>query len=81
MTKPIGVQTDCVTRTPIKKFTSRKVVDNMGGLIIIGVLWIIIDLIKAACEPTIPAENWKNVGWDVFDKDTKTTHVERTTNS
>lgn len=44
----------------------------MGGIILIGVLWIIIDLIKKACEPTIPAENWKNVGWDVFDKDTKT---------
>ena len=43
----------------------------MGGLILIGVIWIIIDLIKAVCEPTIPAENWKNVSktWDVFNLD------------
>ena len=32
----------------------------MGLLIFIGIMWIIIDLIKEACEPTIPAENWKN---------------------
>lgn len=38
----------------------------MGGIIIIGVVWIIFDLIKSASEPTIPAENWKNVGWDLF---------------
>ena len=44
----------------------------MGGLVIIGVLWIIVDLIKGVCEPTILAENWKNIGWDVFNKDTKT---------
>ena len=23
-------------------------------------MWVIIDIIKEACEPTIPAENWKN---------------------
>ena len=44
----------------------------MGGLVLIGLIWIIVDVIKKVCEPTIPAENWKNVGWDVFDKDAKT---------
>lgn len=44
----------------------------MSGLAIIGVIWIIIDLIKAACEPKIPAENWKNVGLDEITLDTKT---------
>ena len=45
----------------------------MGLLIFIGVMWVIIDIIKEASEPTIPAENWKNVGktWDVFDLDAK----------
>lgn len=45
----------------------------MGLLIFIGIMWVIIDIIKEACEPTIPAENWKNVGktWDVFDLDAK----------
>lgn len=45
----------------------------MGLLIFIGIMWVIIDIIKEACEPTIPAENWKNVGktWDAFDLDAK----------
>ena len=45
----------------------------MGLLIAIAVIWIIIKVIKEACEPTIPAENWKNVGktWDAFDLDAK----------
>lgn len=44
----------------------------MAGLAIIGILWIVYDLIKAACEPTISAENWNNVGkWDAFDLDAK----------
>ena len=45
----------------------------MGLLIFIGIMWLIIDIIKEASEPTIPAENWKNVGktWDVFDLDAK----------
>lgn len=45
----------------------------MGLLIFIGVMWVIIDIIKEACEPTIPAENWKNVSktWDVYDLDAK----------
>ena len=45
----------------------------MGLLIFIGIMWVIIDIIKEKCEPTIPAENWKNVGktWDVFDLDAK----------
>ena len=47
--------------------------DKMGLLIFIGIMWLIIDIIKEASEPTIPAENWKNVGktWDVFDLDAK----------
>lgn len=45
----------------------------MGLIIFIGIVWIIIDIIKEKCEPTIPAENWKNVSktWDVFDLDAK----------
>ena len=45
----------------------------MGLLIFIGIMWVIIDIIKETSEPTIPAENWKNVGktWDVFDLDAK----------
>lgn len=45
----------------------------MGVLIFIGIAWVIIDIIKEAREPRIPAENWKNVGktWDTFDLDTK----------
>ena len=45
----------------------------MGLLIFIGIMWVIIDIIKESSEPTIPAENWKNVGktWDVFDLDAK----------
>ena len=45
----------------------------MGLLIFIGIIWVIIDIIKEASEPTIPAENWKNVGktWDVFDLEAK----------
>ena len=45
----------------------------MGLLIFIGIMWVIIDIIKEASEPTILAENWKNVGktWDVFDLDAK----------
>ena len=45
----------------------------MGLLIFIGAVWIIIDIIKEKKEPTIPAENWKNVSktWDAFDLDAK----------
>lgn len=32
----------------------------MGLLIFIGIMWLIIDIIKEASEPTISAENWKN---------------------
>lgn len=46
--------------------------DDMGLLIFIGIVWIIVDLIKEACEPTIQAENWKNVPrFEVFNTDTK----------
>ena len=47
--------------------------DKMGLLIFIGIMWVIIDIVKEASEPTISAENWKNVGktWDVFDLDAK----------
>lgn len=31
----------------------------MGGLVLIGVIWIIVDLIKATSEPTIPS-NYRN---------------------
>ena len=45
----------------------------MGGLVLIGIIWIIVDLIKAVCEPTMTRKNWNNVGqWDAFnlsDKD------------
>lgn len=51
----------------------RKKVNNVGGLILIGVIWIIYDLIKAASEPTMTRKNWDNVEqWDAFnlsDKD------------
>lgn len=45
----------------------------MGGLVLIGLIWIVIEVLKSACEPTIPAENWKNASktWDVFDLDAK----------
>ena len=45
----------------------------MELLIFIGFVWFIIDVIKKACEPTIPAENWKNVSKtnDVFKLDAK----------
>ena len=32
----------------------------MGGLVLIGIIWIIIDVIKSACEPTIPADYRNN---------------------
>lgn len=39
----------------------------MGGLILIGVIWIIVDLIKAANEPTMTRKNWDNIQqWDAF---------------
>ena len=37
----------------------------MGLLIFIGVMWVIIDIVKEACEPTIPASYWKHA----FDRD------------
>lgn len=45
----------------------------MGLIIFIGVMWVIIDIIKEKSEPTIPAENWKNVSKtnDVFTLDEK----------
>ena len=44
----------------------------MGLIIFIGIVWIIIDIIKEKCEPTIPAENWKNVpNFEVFKTDAK----------
>lgn len=32
----------------------------MGVLIFIGIMWLIIDIIKEASEPIIPAANWRN---------------------
>lgn len=44
----------------------------MGLLIAIAVIWIIIKVVKEACEPTIPADNWKNVPpYEVFNTDAK----------
>ena len=44
----------------------------MGLLIFIGIMLVIIDIVKEASEPTIPAENWKNVlRYEVFDLDAK----------
>ena len=37
----------------------------MGLLIFIGIMWVIIDLIKEASEPTIPADYWNYA----FDRD------------
>ena len=39
----------------------------MGLLIFIGIMWVIIDIIKEASEPTIPAEHWNN--WDLIHQD------------
>ena len=39
----------------------------MGGLILIGIIWIIIDLIKAASEPTIPSGHRNN--HELYEKD------------
>ena len=33
----------------------------MGGLVLIGIIWIVIDLIKSACEPTMTSKNWDNI--------------------
>lgn len=45
----------------------------MGLLIIIGIIWIIYDVIKEARKPTIPAENWNHAfdNWDIYDLDAK----------
>lgn len=32
----------------------------LGGLFVVSLIVTIIQLIKEACEPTIPAENWSN---------------------
>lgn len=44
----------------------------MGGLVLIGLIWLVVEVVKSACEPTIP-ENWKNVSktWDVYNLDAK----------
>ena len=47
--------------------------NDMGGLLIFGLIWLVVEVVKSTCEPTIPAENWKNVSktWDVFNLDAK----------
>ena len=47
--------------------------NDMGGLALIGLIWLVVEVVKSACEPTIPAENWKNVSktWDVYNLDAK----------
>ena len=37
----------------------------MGLLICIGIVWVIIDIIKEASEPKIPADHWNHA----FDRD------------
>ena len=37
----------------------------MGLLIFIGIVWLIIDIIKEKCEPTIPSDYWNHA----FDRD------------
>lgn len=32
----------------------------LGGLFVVSLIITIVQLIKEACEPTIPAENWSN---------------------
>ena len=47
----------------------------MGGLVLIGLIWIIVDLIKSVCEPTIPAgyrENRELYRKDLYTLDSKT---------
>lgn len=39
----------------------------MGLLIFICVVYVIVQLIKEACEPTIPADHWNN--WDLIHQD------------
>lgn len=45
----------------------------MGLIIFIGIMLVIIEIVKEKSEPTIPAENWKNVSKtnDVFTLDSK----------
>lgn len=44
----------------------------MGGLVLIGVIWIIYDLIKAAREPRMTTKNWGNMEqWDAFNLNDK----------
>ena len=46
--------------------------DCMGGLVLIGIIWIIIDLIKAASEPTMTSKNWDNIEpFDAFNLSAK----------
>lgn len=39
----------------------------MGGLILIGIIWIIVDLVKAASEPTI-SSGYRN-NRELYEKD------------
>ena len=44
----------------------------MGGLVLIGVIWIIYDLIEAAREPRMTTKNWGNMEqWDAFNLNDK----------
>lgn len=47
--------------------------DTILRLLIFGLIWLVVEVVKSVCEPTIPAENWKNVSktWDVFNLDAK----------
>lgn len=39
----------------------------MGGLVLIGIIWIIVDLVKDASEPTI-SSNYRN-NRELYEKD------------
>ena len=44
----------------------------MEGLILIGVIWIIVDLVKATREPRTTTKNWENMEqWDAFNLNDK----------
>ena len=49
------------------KYPKAKERDCMGLLIFICAVYVIVQLIKEACEPTIPADHWNN--WDLIHQD------------
>lgn len=44
----------------------------MGGIILVGIIWVLVDLIKEACEPTMTRKNWDNIEpYDAFNLSAK----------